>query len=196
MKTIACLHAHHSNIDYIEQAFKQQSVQLQHFVDPGVMFHVQQSQLEVAKKHVAAQLEWIASTKPDVLLVTCTNYIALIDEVVSIPVVAIDVPFFEVLQKQQSPITLFFTNPHTVEGTMKRLKQFVSQPVDIVIIREAFELLMAGNKEAYADVVMAALHNAPACAAVAQLSMVDAANERGILQPLQPVVAAILKKFG
>lgn len=40
MLNIACLHAHYSNINYLERSFQSHAVQLQHFVDPGVMWHV------------------------------------------------------------------------------------------------------------------------------------------------------------
>lgn len=192
MINIACLHAHYSNIAYIERAFYSHTVQLQHYVDPGVMWHVQHHQIEQAKMQVGKQLQWIATTKPDVLVVTCTNYIALMDASLSVPMIEIDVPFFKLLKQQKLPLTLFFTNPQTVEGTLKRLYTYVTREVEVVVIPKAFDLLMAGDKVAHDKIVVAALQDAPKNAAVAQLSMVDAAEKIGLLHPLMPLVEAIL----
>lgn len=61
-----------------------------------------------------------------------------------------------------------------------------------MVIPKAFDLLMAGDKVAHDKIVMAALQDAPKNAAVAQLSMVDAAEKIGLLYPLMPLVEAIL----
>lgn len=39
-KKIACLHAHHSNIEYIEKAFSPFDMEWLHFVDSGLMHRV------------------------------------------------------------------------------------------------------------------------------------------------------------
>ena len=192
MINIACLHAHYSNISYIERAFRCHSVQLQHYVDPGVMWHVQHHQIKEAKIQVENQLQWIAATKPDVLVVTCTNYIALMNASVSVPIIEIDIPFFKLLEQQKQPLTLFFTNPQTVEGTLKRLYTYVTREVNVVVIPRAFDLLMVGDKVAHDKIVKTALQDAPKNAAVAQLSMVDVAEKIGLLHPLMPLVEAIL----
>ena len=36
MSTIACFHAHHSNISLIEQALTSYNIELIHYVDPGL----------------------------------------------------------------------------------------------------------------------------------------------------------------
>ena len=141
---------------------------------------------------VENQLQWIAATKPDVLVVTCTNYIALMDASLSVPMIEIDVPFFKLLKQQKLPLILFFTNLQTVEGTLNRLYTYVTREVGGVVIPKAFDLLMAGDKVAHDKIVMAALQDAPKNAAVAQLSMVDAAEKIGLLHPLMPLVEAIL----
>ena len=39
-KKLGCLHAHYSNIEYIENAFSPYNIELVHFVDPGLMYQV------------------------------------------------------------------------------------------------------------------------------------------------------------
>lgn len=196
---MGCLHAHHSNIAYIEQAVDSK-VELIHFVDPGLMNRITSDKsfdLEKGKDKVIEQIEWMAKSGVDAILITCTNYIALLEEErieTSIPIIKIDEPFFSRLCKITQPQVLLFTNPATVEGTMNRLKQFVSwqnQPLPAIearVIENSFEILMQGNKEQYSDVIAdyirAQLESNPDIKiSVAQLSMVEAAER--IAQELQ-----------
>jgi hypothetical protein len=39
-KRIGCLHAHYSNIEYIEEAFSAYEVEFIHFVDPGLVSYI------------------------------------------------------------------------------------------------------------------------------------------------------------
>jgi len=108
-KKIGCLHAHYSNIDYIEQAFQSfQDIELKHFVDPGLIHHVAKGTCGLSLK-VKEQVEWIASCDVDAILITCTNYIALLQEnqlSLSIPMIKIDEPFFKPIKMLESPIDL------------------------------------------------------------------------------------------
>lgn len=111
MKKLGCLHAHHSNIEYIEQAFQsEEDLELLHFVDPGVLQHVSKGSDGVAYK-VKEQIEWIISCDVDAMLITCTNYIALLEnEAVfnaSIPIIKIDEPFLKAYVMCNS-LKLFF----------------------------------------------------------------------------------------
>lgn len=79
-KKVGCLHAHYSNIQYIEQAFQSaEDIEILHFVDPGVIQHVSKGSDGLARK-VKEQIEWIISCDVDVILITCTNYIALLED--------------------------------------------------------------------------------------------------------------------
>jgi hypothetical protein len=199
---IGCLHAHHSNITYIEQAAFSK-VELIHFVDPGLMNRISNDKsfdLGKAKHKVIEQIEWIAQSGVDVILITCTNYITLLEEEhlqTSIPIIKIDEPFFSHLCKITQPQILLFTNPATVEGTMNRLKQFAAwqnQPVpdiEVLVIGNSFELLMQGDKEQYSDVIADYIRahlesNPDTKISVAQLSMVEAAER--IAQELQVTI--------
>ncbi|SFE45281.1 hypothetical protein SAMN05216378_3168 [Paenibacillus catalpae] len=205
---IGCLHAHYSNIEYIQAAIGSKA-ELIHFVDPGLMNRIMVDtsfDLTKAKAKVIEQLEWIAQSGVDVILITCTNYIALLEEIeISIPIIKIDEPFFNELCQITQPQILLFTNPATVEGTMKRLNNAAAsrgqQPPDIEarIIEHTFDLIMEGHKTRYTEEVCKYIHNLLQSEpdkkiAVAQLSMVEAAeraaHERGaaIGNPLESLI--------
>ena len=205
-KKLGCLHAHYSNIEYIEQAFQSdEDIEIIHFVDPGVIKHVSKGSNDLVHK-VKEQIEWIINCDVDAILITCTNYIALLEgETFSnplIPIIKIDEPYFESICSKHQPQTILFTNPATVEGTMARLHQYAKHQgisVDVVakVIEHTFDLIMQGKKEAYDEVILRTLHTLSAeqkSISVAQLSMVDAAQQFEdhtrikILQPLKPLV--------
>lgn len=211
-KKVGCLHAHYSNIKYIEQAFQSaEDIEILHFVDPGVIQHVSKGSDGLARK-VKEQIEWIISCDVDAILITCTNYIALLEDETlldpSIPIIKIDKPYFESICKQQ-PQFILFTNPATVEGTMARLHQYakhqgVSVDVEGKIIEHTFDLIMQGKKGAYDDAILRALHTLSAeekSISVAQLSMVDAAQRFEdhtaitILHPLKSLVDNVKSKI-
>ena len=82
-KRLGCLHAHYSNIEYIEDALSLYDVELIHFVDPALMYRVTSDEnfkVADAQKKVKEQIEWIAQYNVDAILITCTNYIALLPE--------------------------------------------------------------------------------------------------------------------
>ncbi|SET67625.1 hypothetical protein [Paenibacillus sp. NFR01] len=214
-KRIGCLHAHYSNIEYMEQAFAEYDVEFVHFVDPALVIRVSSDEhfsMENAQDQVLRQVEWIAGSKVDAILITCTNYIALLQEdrlSTSIPIIKIDEPFFSYLCAQEQPQILLFTNPATVEGTMNRLNRFAhahgkSPQIEVQMIEDAFSLLMQGKKEVYLNVLSRYMKgliesesngNEAVAVAVAQLSMVEAARtiyketKVRIGNPLEPLVA-------
>ncbi|MFJ7737007.1 hypothetical protein ACIQ2D_11770 [Lysinibacillus sp. NPDC097287] len=211
-KRLGCLHAHHSNIAYIETALAMHEVELVHYVDSGLMYKMMQDEQfhEVdALVKVKEHLEWIASCDVDAILITCTNMIAVLKDeylILEIPIIKIDEPYFEVICCEPQPQTLLFTNPATVTGTIERLQQYAKYHekkinIKIHVIENSFELLMQGKKEAYNKAILQFLHESVherSIISVAQLSMVDAAqqfsNASGIsvTHPLKSLVTAIL----
>ncbi|MFJ8262158.1 hypothetical protein ACIQ4I_09410 [Rummeliibacillus sp. NPDC094406] len=208
MKTLGCLHAHYSNIHYIEKAFSEYPITLQHFVDPGLMMRITNDptfKSEESKKKVMEQVDWIVASGVDAIVITCTNYIAILDDTNkwSIPIIKIDEPFFKAFSHLPSPQTLVFTNPKTVEGTTGRLNHYLhrlNKPIDysIEIIPNAFEYLMNGNIKEHNEIVVKELtefkNNNTDFLAIAQLSMVEAGKNThtGILNPLDPLIDEIL----
>jgi aspartate/glutamate racemase len=192
-KRIGCLHAHYSNIQYIEQAFSSCEVELLHFVDPALVYRVSSDDtfsLLDARRKVIEQIEWIVQADVDVILITCTNYIAVLQEdqlSVTVPIIKIDEPFFNDVCNQNQPQILLFTNPATVEGTMKRLYDYAKAngkhpDVEAQVIENTFELIMQGKKEQYLIVLSEYIRNLLASnknrvISVAQLSMVEAVRD-------------------
>lgn len=102
------------------------------------------------------QMEWMVECNVDAILITCTNYITFLNEEqlsLSMPIIKIDEPFFELVCQVQRPQVMLFTNPATVEGTMKRLnvhsRNYGGVDVEIIIIENAFELIMKGLNDTY-----------------------------------------------
>ena len=206
---LGCLHMHHSNIPYIDGIVAPEQVEVLHFVDPGLMRRIGSDAgfpSDQAEQQVRRQLDWMASCGLDALLITCTNYIAMLpDEPLDIttPIIKIDEPFFAYLMQQPSPHLLLFTNPATVEGTMRRFHDFARRAgqlpdIEVEIISGTFELVMAGRTEEYAAAVSNRLRELVRSGryeaiSVGQLSMADAAQhvvaETGIRigNPLEPL---------
>jgi hypothetical protein len=216
-KRLGCLHAHYSNIEYIENAFAPYNIELIHFVDPGLMNQVTKNknfQESKAQRKVIEQIEWIAQCQVDAILITCTNYIALLQEdqlSTSVPIIKIDEPFFDYLCNIGigQPQTILFSNPATVEGTMERLRHHASQQqktldLEVFVINNTFDLFMRGLKEEYNQEISTFLNqiiNEKKVISVAQLSMVDAARQvenqssKTIINPLNTLVSFIVTQL-
>lgn len=215
---LGCLHMHHSNIPYIDGIVSPERVELLHFVDPGLMRRIGSDPgftSDQAEQQVRQQLAWMASCGLDAILITCTNYIAMLpDETLdlSIPVIKIDEPFFAYLMRQESPHLLLFTNPATVEGTLRRLHDYARQvgrqpDIDVEVILGTFELVMAGKTDEYAEAVSDRLREIARSGryraiSVGQLSMADSAlrviAETGVPigNPLDPLRAHLASELG
>lgn len=215
-KKLGCLHAHYSNIDYIENALSAFDIELLHFVDPGLMHRINSDEKYIkseARRKVKDQIEWIAECDVDAILITCTNYIAILEEdpiSASVPIIKIDEPFFESICHTSQPQIVLFTNPATVKGTMERLNQYAidnQKPVNVeaIVIENTFELIMKGLKEEYNREISKFLNqihiDKKKVISVAQLSMVDASqqfeseNSQPIMNPLNPLISSIVKQL-
>ncbi|KHA06531.1 hypothetical protein OY30_00505 [Bacillus anthracis] len=215
-KRLGCLHAHYSNIEYIENALSSFNIELIHFVDPALMYRVISNEnfLESnAQLKVKEQIEWIAQCNVDAILITCTNYIAILQEdqlSTSVPIIKVDEPFFDYISNIQQPQTILFTNPATVEGTVKRLKHHAnnyqkSLDLEVIVIDSTFELIMQGLKEEYNQEITKSLNqimkDEKKVISVAQLSMVDASQQveyktsKTIINPLNTLVSYIVNQL-
>lgn len=191
-KRIACLHAHYSNIQYIENALSSDELELVHFVDPGLMSRISSDKNfdEVqAQNKVIEQIEWMSQANVEAILITCTNYIALLDENrlnTTIPIIKIDEPFFDSICNITEPQIVLFTNPATVEGTMRRLNEFATihgkpiPDIEVRVVENAFELIMQGKNDQYVEQLSKYIKGVFASdknkkISVAQLSMVETA---------------------
>ncbi|WP_225446480.1 hypothetical protein [Paenibacillus rhizovicinus] len=167
MKRIGCFHAHYSNIEPIDGALGAYDVEWIHFVDPGLdrIKNDAGFTAETAEAKVLETLDWIAKCHVDAMLVTCTFFTAIIDEDAHrfpVPVIKIDDPLFREIAASSQPTVLVFTNPATVEGTMRQLGRFLATEgktprVESYLLPGTFELIMQGRKETYLDEVYAGL---------------------------------------
>lgn len=209
-KKIGCLHAHYSNIDYIESAFSAYDLELSHYVDPGLLYRLKNDQVSEAEKKVKDQIEWIAQSGVDAILITCTNYIALLNRQheVTIPIIKIDEPYFEAISNNPQPQTILFTNPDTVSGTMARLQQYAKDhqrtlDIEVRIIENTFELIMNGKHKEYQNEVYHYIKQLDSTRklSVAQLSMVAAAQQveqetsKTIINPLNTLVSTMVNQL-
>ncbi|MGE7881966.1 hypothetical protein [Bacillus sp. NPDC094077] len=204
MKKLACLHAHYSNIEYIEHILQSFEIEILHFVDPIIAHSLKiesEFEREVARNKLKDIIKYIAESDIDALLITCTDYITLLNEnfKINIPILKIDEPFFELICHIEKPQTILFTNASTVSGTMKRLKQYAQQKnksihVKVEVIDDIFELIRQGHKEEHDTKLEKYLYermkDRNEMISVAQLSMVDAATKvenrigRKVINPL------------
>ncbi|RNB92335.1 hypothetical protein EDM56_01140 [Brevibacillus fluminis] len=159
---ISCLHAHHSNIALIDAALVPFDVELVHFVDPGLVHrlgHDPSFDTQQAERKIADQLDWITRCGADLLLITCTNYIAAMkDQQYSIPLIKIDEPFFAEMCAVPKPIRLVFTNPATMDGTVSRLMSYAASSgkapqITVEVVPDSFVLVMQGKLDAYNQTV-------------------------------------------
>lgn len=214
-KRLGCLHAHYSNIKYIENAFSPFNIELIHFVDPALMYRVtsdENFQESDAQIKVKEQIEWIAQCNVDAILITCTNYIAILQEdqlSISVPIIKIDEPFFDYICNIQQPQIILFTNPATVEGTVERLKHHAykhqkSLDLEVIVINNTFELIMQGLKEEYDQEIFKFINqiiNEKKVISVAQLSMVGASQQveyktsKSIISPLNTLVSSTVNQL-
>jgi hypothetical protein len=210
-KRIGCLHAHYSNIDYIEIALSAYDVELSHFVDPGLMVRVMTDPdfaESDAQRKVKEQVEWVVQSGVDAVLITCTNYIALLGELsTNVPIIKMDEPYFEALCQTDQPQTILFTNPDTVQGTMNRLQQYAKSKqkmldIEVQVIENTFALIMSGKKDEYQNEVYNFLKKyQQRVVSVAQLSMVSAAQQveqetsQTIINPLNTLVKSLVKQL-
>lgn len=215
-KKLGCLHAHYSNIEYIENALSPYNMELIHFVDPALMYRVtsdENFQESDVQNKVKEQIEWIAKCNVDAILITCTNYIAILKEdqlSISVPIIKIDEPFFDSICNIQQPQIILFTNPATVKGTVERLKHYAnnhqkSLDLEVIVLNNTFDLIMEGLKEEYNQEITNSLNqiikDEKKVISVAQLSMVDASQQvenktsKTIINPLKTLVSSIVNQL-
>ncbi|WJQ79722.1 hypothetical protein [Brevibacillus brevis] len=194
MTRIACLHGHYSNISLLSDAFAVFEVELLHFVDPGLLLQnagIPVHTTEQAQAKLREQLNWMQSCAVDAIVITCTQYAALVtpevEATATVPLFTIDGPFFHELARHPEPQVLLFSNPATVQPTMERLVKLAHShnlhpEVQVSLVENAFALLMENKQEAYREAIKDALYQLfqtfpDQPIAVAQLSMVPVADQ-------------------
>ncbi|MGX9292044.1 hypothetical protein ACSLGF_12690 [Bacillus sp. A015] len=214
MFRLHCLHAHPSNMSYIEDVFRDTAFELHHTVDSSFMERAKQDPVfDLHKQQTYAINRLMQERKADIILLTCTQYIAAMGDQQHLfkqPIVPIDEPLFELICEKKEALQLVFSNPDTVEGTMYRLYSYAQErgkqvEADIVVMEDVFHLCLNGDMQAYEDRIKEQLRrcmkqkSGDIC--VMQLSMVHAAQqverETGIsiIHPLSPLRSFVHQKI-
>ncbi|MFP3389567.1 hypothetical protein [Brevibacillus sp. SIMBA_040] len=218
MKRIACLHGHFSNISLLADAFASVEMDMVHYVDPGLLLNSEGKNAltkEQSQAKLVEQLNWMKTSDPDAMVITCTQYAACLTEQVeaasSTPIFTIDKPFFHEVTHCSDPQILLFSNPATVEPTMTRLHDYAQSRglhprIEVNVMQGAFALLMENKQDAYREAVKNELQKLSAdkhhaFISVAQLSMAPVAHqftqETGIAisHPLLSLVSQMIQKL-
>ena len=194
MKRIACLHAHHSNLSLLSDAFASFDVELVHFVDPGILLQSSGAvapAIQQAHAKLRDHLQWMSQCLADAMIITCTQYASYLtpeDEAsLAIPIFTIDGPLLQELSLDPGTRLLLFSNPATVDPTMNRLRSYAQAAgtdpaIELHIVENSFDLLMANRQEAYYAKIKEALHHLQltrpdTALAAAQLSMGPAVDQ-------------------
>lgn len=200
-----CLHATEANIEIIDREMKEMPFDIKHEVDTHLLSMIRSKQpLELQKAYVVEQLKKLMLQEPALLFVTCTNYVALIDEInvtTHIPILKIDEILYEQLKGIHNPIKMLFTNKETIRGTMQRFRQFVSEDIEVEVLHipDVFDWYLAGDTLRHDQKVLMTLLELDAyenTVVVAQLSMSRIASIYSKLsgnEVLSPVTA--LKEY-
>lgn len=194
-----CLHAAESNVEIIEQSLSDIPFEIYHVVDTYLLTMIrEQRPFNEQKDYAFNKIMELIEQRPTFILITCTNYIVLLDQIelkTNIPILKIDELLFEQLKEVQAPIKMLFTNKQTIEGTMARLKQTIPSELDIevIFIPEVFDWYLAGDRLRHDQKVLSTLLELDASQhiiVVAQLSMANSAesysqlSEKLILSPV------------
>ena len=205
MIRLHCLHAHPSNQSYIEDVFGDTDLALYHTVDSSFIERATQDPtFDHHKQQAYAINKLMQEDKADLTLLTCTQYIAALGDQQHLfkqPIVPIDEPVFELICEKKESLQLVFSNPATVEGTMKRLESYAKDrgkqiDAEVIVMEDVFHLCLNGDMQAYEEQIKKQLRrcmkkSGDIC--VMQLSMVRASQqmeeETGvpIIHPLSPL---------
>ncbi len=200
-----CLHASEANVEIIDREMKEMPFDIKHEVDTHLLSMIRTKQpLELQKAYVVEELNKLTLQEPALLFVTCTNYVALLDEInvtTQFPILKIDEILYEQLKDIHNPIKMLFTNKETIRGTMQRFRQFVSQDVEVEVLHipDVFDWYLAGDTLRHDQKVLTTLLELDAyenTVVVAQLSMSRIASIYSKLsgnEVLSPVTA--LKEY-
>lgn len=205
MIRLHCLHAHPSNQSYIEDVFGDTDLELHHTVDSSFIERATKDlDFNPHKQQAYAINHLMKEEEADIILLTCTQYIAALGDqhhLFKQPIVPIDEPIFELICQRKGPLQLVFSNPDTVDGTMERLKSYAKEhgrqiDAEVIVMEGVFHLCLNGDMQDYEELIKKQLRrcmkkSGDIC--VMQLSMVHAAQqmkeETGvpIIHPLSPL---------
>ncbi|WP_144532124.1 hypothetical protein [Bacillus pumilus] len=211
MIRLHCLHAHPSNQSYIEDVFGDTDIELHHTVDSSFIERAAQDpDFTPHKQQTYAINKLMKEDEADIILLTCTQYIAALGDHqhhFKQPIVSIDEPLFALICQRKGPLQLVFSNPDTVEGTMERLESYAKGhgkqiDAEVMVMEGVFHLCLNGDLHAYEEQIKNQLRRCmkkggDIC--VMQLSMVHATQQMieetgvSIIHPLSSLKQYVLQ---
>lgn len=129
---IICIHAHHSNIEWIEETLTYEP--LKHIVLEDLV-HIKDSVKEI----VLQKLNELSTKEVSCFIISCTYFSAHLPKAYAKPIIALDELLFRRIAHESS-LQLVFTNEATVEGTLARYEKFKNpnQNLTVHIIKRWF----------------------------------------------------------
>lgn len=162
MIRLHCLHAHPSNQSYIEDVFGDTDLELHHTVDSSFIERATKDlDFNPHKQQAYAINHLMKEEEADIILLTCTQYIAALGDqhhLFKQPIVPIDEPIFELICQRKGPLQLVFSNPDTVDGTMERLKSYAKEhgkqiDAEVIVMEGVFHLCLNGDMQDYEELI-------------------------------------------
>ncbi|MGX7262948.1 hypothetical protein [Enterococcus crotali] len=150
MKKMICIHAHASNIPYLIQVFQNhQDIHLAHYVLTDFLENF-------TTENITEFIEEKVTEDVTNVIITCTMYSNLLqqDFIKEVPILRVEDPLVAHIVANSNKKKLIFSNPKTVEQSMKKVETVYSEQkrttdYDIFIVPNAFDLIMRDQKEAY-----------------------------------------------
>ncbi|MCD5002469.1 hypothetical protein IV487_08340 [Enterococcus saccharolyticus] len=147
---IICLHASSYNIALVDEGMRGINIEVDHVVDQQLLHLIQREESEQQYTYIHQKLQQLIAKKPDAILITCTNYIALLEQrplISEVPLLMIDEMLFKQLPKTRQTLTVLFTNKQIVTGTLQRLRKFCPwvKQIEIMVIDNVFSWYLAGE---------------------------------------------------
>lgn len=210
---VGFLHAHYSNIQYIEAAFASYNIELVHMVNPVLLELLKEHGQRLVKEKLKEHIRELFSIHVEAVVITCSTYSGLYDDDIDLKVIKIDEPFINYLCNQNREVSLLFTNSAALIQTEAKLSSQLSKlqsdlKYTSIVIPHSFQLIMSGQEEEYNRLIRSFIEQLILSnpsnnkrIAIAQLSMINAAKEVAskynieIINPLDYLVIEVLQKL-
>ena len=169
MKKILCIHAHESNIYYLDRLLGTFDCAIDHQMIR--LADNPKNSAEMLKKEITSYF------CDDVIacFLTCTVHGSLVDEemINGVPIFKIEDPIIEKLSQDPCDKVLLFTNPSTVNLTVNKIKHSRGrfQNYDVEIIPDSFELILNNEQALYKAAIVEYIRTKTKDVYLMQLSM-------------------------
>lgn len=158
MRQLIGIHAHNSNISYMEALFNEDEIVKKHLVIKPQM------DLDDQRKKLMALIKEELTSEVVGFMITCTVYASLIEasDIDGVPIWKIEDPIIQAIIQDDHQKILFFSNPDTVALTMAKVEAAYqtkdkASDYQVLLIPHSFPLIMSGQQLAYEEVIKEAI---------------------------------------